>query len=65
MKGSERNKPCSCGSGIKAKKCTCRLPPERALSEPKQESTEPKRRIGHSSFRAALLAALSGEHFSY
>lgn len=24
MKGSERNQPCACGSGLKAKKCRCR-----------------------------------------
>lgn len=24
MKGTDRNKPCACGSGVKAKRCACR-----------------------------------------
>lgn len=66
MKGSERNAPCSCGSGVKAKRCDCRerarlaqLERERADREIRRRG-EVQRRGGPSPLMLAALGALSG-----
>lgn len=44
MKGSERNLPCECGSGTKAKRCLCRViatAHEEALREAEWRSWQP------------------------